>query len=381
MLSKRKIAARKSAKKRAEKKSLLATEILSKLSLLTEKNPGTLDVLIANDPGKVVTVPYKNEEPIFFLLQRISNSLQENSTRIGRRDLFVNGIHAEDPRYSIEKYRIYGNTLTYRSSGENGIMVFVRVLSGRTLAFLCDPLWKVSILKEMIHKKDNVPSESYTLTNEGKVLGDGEILSSYGLGDCSTVHVLPRLPGGLARKDIQFADVSDVSAVRTHKTSKTGPRGYVCAPGTNIECHCECTPGHRVICQQHFGILELVDTLFRCPNCDQVNRIRPITVGFYRCKYRFHGIKQSGEQYSSGWTHVTVRDEYQRFKSDNQIVWTRLVIESAKLDEVEDCIICLVPMDKKLQQLECGHSFHEACYIQRSSSCPICSFNKHLLEL
>ncbi|KAK3806693.1 MAG: hypothetical protein J3Q66DRAFT_406830 [Benniella sp.] len=378
MPSKRQITARKCVAKRRNDQ---AEKNPGKALLAEKKNPGTLDVLVANNPGKVVTVPYKNEEPIFFLLQRISDSLQENGTRIGRRDLFVNGIHAEDPRYSIEKYRIYGNALTYRSSGENGIMLFVRALSGKTLAILCDPLWKVSFLKELVHKRDNVPSESYTLTNEGRLLDEEEVLGSYGLGDCSTVHVVSRLPGGLARKGIQFVDVSDTSAVHICKTAKTGPRGYVCAPGTNIECQCECTPSHRVICQQDFGILELAETLFRCPNCEQVNKIRPITVGFHRCKYRFHGIKQNGEQYSSGWTLVTVCNEYQRFKPDNQIIWTRLVIESAKLDEVEDCIICLASKDEKLQQLECGHSFHEACYIQRGSSCPICSFNKHLLEL
>ncbi|KAK3806689.1 MAG: ubiquitin-related domain-containing protein, partial [Benniella sp.] len=158
-----------------------------------EKNPGTLDILIANDPGKVVTIPYKDSEPIFFILQRVSNKLQDNGTQM---ELFINGIHAEDPRYSIAKYRIYGNTLTYRSSGGNVIMVFVRALSGRTRTVMCGPLWKVNDLKETICKMDNVPIKYYTLVNEGKVLNDEETLSSYGISNCSTVHAAPRLRGG-----------------------------------------------------------------------------------------------------------------------------------------------------------------------------------------
>jgi len=342
-----------------------------------EKNPGTLDILIAKDPGKVVTVPYKDSEPIFFILQRVSNKLQENGIQT---ELFINGILAEDPRFSIAKYRIYGSILTYRSSGGNDIMVFVRALSGRTRTIMCSPLWKVNDLKETICKMDNVPTKYYTLVNEGKVLSDEETLSSYGISSCSTIHAAPRLRGGISRKGIEFVDVSDTSAVRIVKLSKTAPKGRVCAPGTNVECQCECTPGYRVICQQHFGTIELVETLFRCPNCEQVNKILPVTVGFMECKYRFHGIKQSGEQYSSEWTFVTERDKYQQFKPDNQTVWTRLVMESATLDEVDDCVICLAPLDKDTQMLACGHLFHRKCYAKWNSSCPVCRFNQHLLS-
>ncbi|KAG0069136.1 hypothetical protein BGZ89_003477, partial [Linnemannia elongata] len=59
------------------------------------------------------------------------------------------------------------------------------------------------------------------------------------------------------------------------------------------------------------------------------DRITPITVGFMQCKYRFHGIKLSGEQYTSDWRKVTKDDCYQVFKPDKQVHWRRLVIESA----------------------------------------------------
>lgn len=326
-------------------------------------------------------MPIKSDEPIFFLLQRVSNKLQENDGKVRRRDLFINGIHIQDPRHSISKYRIFGNTLTYRSSGEDEVTVFVRTLSGKTLPIACGPLCTVKDLKNMIYKLDHVPLEYYTLLSGGKVLEDDKMLTSYDIGECSTLHTAPRLRGGLARTGIEFVDVSDTSAVIKCEFSNKAPKGRMCNAGTNIECRCECTPSYDVIVPMGFGSIEICETTFRCPNCEKVNTITPVTTGFMKCKYRFHGIKRSNEQYTSEWTDVTEDDKYQLFEPHNKTTWLRLVIESAKLDEVEDCAICLSPMGKKnTKRLGCGHLFHATCYSKWNLSCPTCRFNQHLLR-
>jgi hypothetical protein len=161
--------------------------------------------------------------------------------------------------------------------------------------------------------------------------------------------------------------------------SKSAPRGRMSCFGTNVECKCECTPGYRVVCRKNFGTIELSDAKFTCPNCNQDDKIVPITVGFVRCKYRFHGIKGNGQQHTSEWKDVTDDDLYQLLSPSNQTTWKRLVIESAKLGSPEECSICLEPMHTTTS-LGCGHRFHQACYMKWNSSCPLCRYNQHLKE-
>lgn len=76
----------------------------------------SLDILIANEPGKVLhAVPYNLQEPIFFLLQTIADRLGEDDNDIERRDLFINSIHLYDYTQSMDNYRHLGSCLTYLS--------------------------------------------------------------------------------------------------------------------------------------------------------------------------------------------------------------------------------------------------------------------------
>ncbi|KAF9919848.1 hypothetical protein FBU30_010465 [Linnemannia zychae] len=74
-----------------------------------------LDVIIANTRYNVisVSVPYKDTEPIVFLLQRVRSQLGIKLEDIEHNDLYFNGKRVEDQQKSISYYRIYGRTLTY----------------------------------------------------------------------------------------------------------------------------------------------------------------------------------------------------------------------------------------------------------------------------
>ncbi|KAF9145266.1 hypothetical protein BGX21_006956, partial [Mortierella sp. AD011] len=156
-----------------------------------------------------------------------------------------------------------------------------------------------------------------------------------------------RLRGG----GFNFADVSNVSNVRKRKFSHDAPPGRTVSRGTNVECKCACTPNYRVICEKGFGLMELSEARLCCPNCNKSNKVTPVTVGFVRCKYRFHGIKENDEQYTSEWKEVKRDDFYQVFDPSKQSKWRRLVIESASLDASEECAICLERMEKKSKAL------------------------------
>ncbi|KAG0313192.1 hypothetical protein BGZ97_010428 [Linnemannia gamsii] len=180
-----------------------------------------------------------------------------------------------------------------------------------------------------------------------------------------------RRPGSgpiVAPLGIIFADVSDTSGLRMVPYSEKA------SPGANIECECKCTLTHRVICKKSFGTFDVSQATFVCPDCGEVDSITPITVGFMRCKYRFKGIKYSGEEYTSEWKDVTTDDYYQLFDSDKEISWLRLEIETASVDEVDDCAICLEPLSE-FESLGCGHRFHKPCIEQWIGlPCPICRF-------
>ncbi|KAI7823194.1 ubiquitin-related domain-containing protein [Gamsiella multidivaricata] len=339
-----------------------------------------LDVLIAGEPGMSVRAPYKDDEPVYFLIQRVSNKLGENESEIRWRGLYINGIHAKDQRQSITTYRIFGNSLTYRSQKKGEMAIAMRTLTGKTIHLTCNRQDIIMDIKTMVQEMEGIPPDQQRLIFAGERLEDEDTLEDYNIADGSILHLVLRLRGGGHAPGIglKFSDVSELSGVRRYEFSLSVPPGRTVLPGTNVECKCKCSSSYRVICPKRFGAIELSKEQFTCPNCKSSKRITPVTVGFVRCKYRFHGIKATGEQYTSDWKDVTDEDCYQLFSPDNQALWKRLVIESADIYKREDCTICLKPMDT-MQKLSCGHCFHEACYPQWNSSCPKCLFSQHLI--
>ncbi|KAF9123548.1 hypothetical protein BGW39_008889 [Mortierella sp. 14UC] len=215
------------------------------------------------------------------------------------------------------------------------------------------------------------------LSLPGKLPEDSRTLADYHIKKDSNLHFVMLLRGGGTLRGMVFSDVSDISNVRKIQFSKDAPPGRVATSGTNIECECECTPTHRVICRKPFGTLELSGESSTCPNCLQSENIVPATVGFLTCQCRFHGLKSSGKQYTSNWRRVEAVDCYQQFITDKKIAWRRLVIQSAPLDAYDECTICLEAL-RVFKTLACGHRFHAACIKNWRGSCPNCRCSKNL---
>ncbi|KAK3830704.1 MAG: hypothetical protein J3R72DRAFT_455513 [Linnemannia gamsii] len=339
----------------------------------------SLDVIIANGDAKTINVPYKPHEAILFLIGRIRAALGIDEDSIICQNLFLNGIRLKDHHQTMAYYRIFGHTLTYRSRvySKKDISLYVNTISGKTIVIHCHPNSTIEVVKQLIQEKENIPPENQRLIFASKQLVESRTLLDYCIGKDSTLHVLLRLRGGKNVRGTMFADVSDTSGVRKIEFSKNAPPGLATCCGTNVECECECTPAYDVICRKHFGTIELSDETFTCPNCHSSENNVPITVGFVKCKYRFHGIKGSGEQYTSDWKNVEEADLYQQFKPDKKIHWRRLVIESAPLHAYDECTICLKEL-RLFKTLDCGYRFHSACIENWKGSCPNCSHNKHL---
>ncbi|KAF9354841.1 hypothetical protein BGX34_010785 [Mortierella sp. NVP85] len=106
------------------------------MSQLTPSKVGNLEILIAQEPGKSISVQYKIHEPIFFLIQRISIKLGgKNDSKAQEGRLYMNGVLLKNPQESLARYHIYGNTLTYKA--EKRIQIFIHFFAG-TVAFCCN---------------------------------------------------------------------------------------------------------------------------------------------------------------------------------------------------------------------------------------------------
>ncbi|KAG0313191.1 hypothetical protein BGZ97_010427 [Linnemannia gamsii] len=361
-----------------------------------------LDVIIANSGHRdTINIPYRPDEPIFFLLKRIYIKLKIGNKPVnGQDDLFLNGRKLEDRNQTMEYYRIFGHTLTFGFKVEVNAVMQNRVPSDESKDKADLALERRAVCNWEIQSDNTTTVGSaipWIACGVVTICGVAMLCAVSGVGVASLGGVA-KLAGGTSLSGsvsviskrslvggsglVGTASLSGGAGVvgATIKFSEKAPPGRIGSPGTNVECKCDCTTSHRVICMKSFGTLEIAQAVFVCPNCGLSNSITPVTVGFILCKYRFHGIKASGEQYTSDWKDVTENDCYQLFSADNSIHWRRLIIESANLGHFDDCLICLESLEATTQALDCGHCFHTECIRQWQGPCPSCQYNTHLLH-
>ncbi|KAK3806730.1 MAG: ubiquitin-related domain-containing protein [Benniella sp.] len=340
----------------------------------------TLDILLANQPGKSIAIPYNDDELISTLIQRISRHLDEDDADIHERDLYINAIRIKDHDKIISQYRVFGNCFTYHPLRKsNLITVYVTTLMDRSIHVQCDPSHTIYRIKEMLELKEGYPPFIQRLVFGGKLLNDEtRSLASLDITHESKIHIVLAIGGGNAGA-AETLTLSDVTVMRKYQFTEAAPEGRLCMRGTNIECQCPCTPDYLVVSPRLYGLVNLIDSQFECPNCRSMNTASPITAGFVECRYRFHGIKSTGEQYSSEWKEVTAEDCYQLFDTSCKATWVQLFIESTNLFTSEVCALCLGHMDES-EQRDCGHRFHGTCS-GHWDPCPRCRFNQHLITL
>ena len=78
---------------------------------------------------------------------------------------------------------------------ENGFLVYVKELTGKTLTIMIGAENTVGDLKLIIYHHDKITVDQQRLIFEGKQLEDGRTVSSYNIVTSSTVHMILRLGG------------------------------------------------------------------------------------------------------------------------------------------------------------------------------------------
>ncbi|KAG0558181.1 hypothetical protein KC19_10G010300 [Ceratodon purpureus] len=266
---------------------------------------------------------------------------------------------------------------------QNGMVIFVKTRTGKTIKLEVESPCSVESLWFQIMEREGVPPCQQRLVFRCNTLRVGAI-SNYGIVQYSTLHLLLWLKGG-ACYDGHFVDLENKDGLQkidfTYIKEQCRWSSKVDS-GLNIEGKCTQTScsahDKRVICQMKYCVFNVTSDDVHCPSCE--NTIKATTCGFTDCEWMYTGRKKGSDiPISSEW-HVAGDDQYERFcEAGNTLDWDVLIIEAKRTSAVPrlQCPICLFDVStfEKPLSLACGCRFHSDCvalWKTRETHCPTC---------